>query len=152
MPEETEAKPEKKKLPIKVIGIIAVIMLLEGAGVFFFVSMTGKTPQDAMATLEGEAEAKLLEPVEIELIKGNFQNMQTGKTWNWSIDVSIRNSGKTPRRRRLSKSRFQLSKDWCRDGLRRNTESMISIRYSSSAKKRMMKTCHQKSRPSTHAF
>jgi flagellar basal body-associated protein FliL len=90
MPEEAEAKPAKKKLPIKVIGIIAAIMLLEGVGVFLFVSMTGKAPQDAMADLEGSEEAKLLEPVEIELIKGNFQNMQTGKAWSWSIDVYLK--------------------------------------------------------------
>ena len=90
MPDDTEAKPEKKKLPIKVIGIIAAIMLLEGVGVFFFVSMTGKTPQGAEAALEGEAEAKLLKQIEIELIKGNFQNMQTGKTWSWSIDIYLK--------------------------------------------------------------
>ncbi len=91
MPDEEQDKPEgKKKLPIKVVAIVALMMLLEGAGVFLFVSMTGKVPQDSMADLAGEAEAELLRPVEIELVKAKFQNMQTGRVWIWSVDIYLK--------------------------------------------------------------
>ena len=91
MPDEDQDKPvEKKKLPIKVIAIVAVMMLLEGAGVYLFVSMTGKVPQDSMADLAGEEEADLQRPIEIELVKGKFQNMQTGRVWIWSIDIYLK--------------------------------------------------------------
>lgn len=41
--------PAKKKPPIKVIGIVAAIMIVEAAGVFFVVSKLGNKPAEAAA-------------------------------------------------------------------------------------------------------
>jgi len=41
--------PAKKKPPIKLIGIVATVMIVEGAGVFFVVSKLGNKPAEASA-------------------------------------------------------------------------------------------------------
>lgn len=75
---------------LKMIIIIAVMMILEGAGVFFLVSSMGG-PKAADATelegLEGTGEEA---PVEIELVKDQFQNMQTGRVWEWRVEIYLR--------------------------------------------------------------
>jgi len=47
--ESTEAAPAKKKPPIKVVGIVAAIMVVEAGGVFFLVSKLGNKPAEAAA-------------------------------------------------------------------------------------------------------
>lgn len=81
----------KKKLPIKVIAIVAALMLGEGAVVFVFISMMGRGPQDAdAAVLAGQVEAGRNAPVEILLVDDRFQNHSTGRVWLWETKVYIK--------------------------------------------------------------
>ncbi|MGB0766205.1 MAG: flagellar basal body-associated FliL family protein [Phycisphaeraceae bacterium] len=71
--------PAKKKLPVKLIVILAVVMVVEGAifaaGYFIF----GDKPPAAMAEgLEVDAKAAEFEPVEVLLIGDKFQNTRQG--------------------------------------------------------------------------
>lgn len=75
---------------LKMILIIAGLMLAEGAGVYFLVSSMGG-PSSVEATelqgLEGTGEEA---PVEIELVQDRFQNMQTGRVWEWRVQIFLK--------------------------------------------------------------
>tara|TARA_R110002072_G_scaffold2188_6_gene18113 strand:- start:674 stop:1210 length:537 start_codon:yes stop_codon:yes gene_type:complete len=89
--QKTEADAgESKGGGLKMIIIIAVIMVLEGAGVFFLVNMMGGpkgVEASEMALLEGTGEDA---PVEIELVEDRFQNMSTGHVWEWRVQIVLR--------------------------------------------------------------
>lgn len=74
-----------KKLPI----IVAGIMLVEGIAVFGLVKMLGG-PSSAQANLVGEDMAGDQAPVEILLTNDTFQNMQTGRVWEWRVEIHLR--------------------------------------------------------------
>jgi flagellar basal body-associated protein FliL len=74
-----------KKLPI----IVAGLMLLEGIAVFGLVKMLGG-PSSAQANLVGQEMAGDQAPVEILLTNDTFQNMQTGRVWEWRVEIHLR--------------------------------------------------------------
>ena len=80
----------KKGGGLKMIIVVAVIMVVEGAGVFFLVNMMSG-PKGAMASemamLEGTGEDA---PVEIDLVEDRFQNMSTGHVWEWRAQIVLR--------------------------------------------------------------
>ncbi len=80
------ASKSGKKLPI----IVAGIMLAEGVAVFGLVKVLGAGPSDAQAQLVGEEMAGEQAPVEILLITDKFQNMQTGRVWEWHVEIYLR--------------------------------------------------------------
>ncbi len=86
---KTAAAPPRK-LPLKVVGAVAAIMLAEAAGLVLLVGMLGPRPQEAAAeVLEGE-HTTLEGSVEIELVDERFQNMQSGRVWSWEIGVFLK--------------------------------------------------------------
>lgn len=87
--ESTEESPKKggKMLPI----IVAAIMVVEAVVVFGAVKMLGGGPAGADASeVEGGDLSSEESPTEIELVKGSFQNMQTGRVWEWRVEIYIR--------------------------------------------------------------
>ncbi len=82
--------PSKKRPPIKLLGIVAGLMLAEGAGVYVFVGMTGGHAKSAEAKVEGAEEKAAQETVEIELVDDKFQNMQTGHVWVWDVAIALK--------------------------------------------------------------
>jgi flagellar basal body-associated protein FliL len=88
-PDGAAAPAKKKGLPTPII--IAVLMVLEGAVVYFVMSATG--PKAATAEevqLEGEAGHDTEATVELALMEEKFQNMQTGRVWIWDADIYIK--------------------------------------------------------------
>lgn len=87
-----EAQSPPKKLSIKMLGIMAALMIAEGAGVYVLVSMTAGSSSSA-TTLEGTAEAEKQQTKEVLLIEDRFQNVSSGTVWLWdtSIYLQIRN-------------------------------------------------------------
>lgn len=83
-----ETKP-KKKLPIVTIGIVAALMIVEGAAVFVLVGMT-KGGREAEASIEGGELADLESPVEVPLLEEKFQNAQTGQVWLWDTVLVLK--------------------------------------------------------------
>jgi flagellar basal body-associated protein FliL len=75
-----------KKLPI----IVAGLMVLEGAAVFGLVKFLGGGPSQAEANLVGEELSAEQAPVEILLVSDAFQNMQTGRVWEWRVEIYLR--------------------------------------------------------------
>lgn len=80
-----------KKKGGKMIPVIAALMVVEAAGVYFIVSTINKKPAAAQATeLKEGKEHKDDEMVEIPLVEDHFQNMQTGRVWLWDASIAIR--------------------------------------------------------------
>lgn len=78
-----------KKSPVKAIGIVAALMIVEGVAVFMFVGKTGPQPV-AAAEVKGEHDADEHASVEIPLIEDKFQNMQTGRVWVWDTEIVLK--------------------------------------------------------------
>lgn len=87
---EGEAKPAKKGLPVKAAGVVAAIMIAEGAGVFMIAKMTSPAPVAAETHLETKDQTDQEALVEIELVSEKFQNMQTGRVWVWDADIVLK--------------------------------------------------------------
>lgn len=84
------ASPVKKGLPIKMIGIIAGIMVAEGAALFFVLGATGKAPQAAHAVeLQGKEHADEEQTVEVPLVEEEFQTMQGTQIWIWDTQMVL---------------------------------------------------------------
>lgn len=85
------AAPAKGGLPIKTIAIVAVLMIVEAAAVFFVVGSTMRKPAESKAgELHGEEEAKLDALVELPLVEDKFQNMTGGQAWIWDAAVYVK--------------------------------------------------------------
>ena len=98
--EKTDEKaPPKKKLPIKTIGIVAVMMIVEGIGVFVVVGGGGGAKaghaETSAATLKDDESEKT---AEVELISDKFQNMTTGQAWVWQISIFLQVKNKNSER------------------------------------------------------
>lgn len=83
------AKP-KKGLPIKTIGIVAGIMLLEAVAVVMVLGMFGgpkesKAEADPHALVEDDSN----KTQETELVDEKFQNLTTGRVWVWDVAVYV---------------------------------------------------------------
>jgi flagellar basal body-associated protein FliL len=90
-PAAEAAEAPKKKSPVMMIAIVAVVMLVEAAAIFAVVGMSGGGAKQADAkNLEHEGHDDSEEFVELPLIQDRFQNMQTGKTWIWNIEIVLR--------------------------------------------------------------
>lgn len=84
-----EAAPAKKGLPIKMIGIVGVIMVFEAVVVFVAFSAMG--PKQAAAKVDEHAIVADTSDttVEIQIADEKFQNMQTGRVWLWDVSVFV---------------------------------------------------------------
>jgi flagellar basal body-associated protein FliL len=90
MAEEQQAPASGSKgLPIKTIAVVATIMVLEAAGVYLFMRMTGRTPEVAEASLMDEDRSEDAQ-IELQLIAGTYTNMSTNQNWMWEIDIYLK--------------------------------------------------------------
>jgi len=96
---EAEVKADKKdpeggagasaKKPVKLIGIVATVMVLEAVGVYAVVSVLGHTPEAAEAKhIQGDHAAGE-ELIELPLVDDKFQNLSSGTTWLWDCALVI---------------------------------------------------------------
>ncbi len=88
--EEGSEESSKKGGSLKMIIIVAAMMIAEGAGVFFLVSSMGGPNAVEASELQGLEGTGEEAPVEIELVKDRFQNMQTGRVWEWRVEIFLR--------------------------------------------------------------
>ena len=86
-----EASAPKKKSPLMAAIVVAVLMLVEGVGIFVVVKMTSGSPSAAAAAdIEGQAEAEAEAMQEIMLVEEKFQNMQSGRVWLWDTQIFMK--------------------------------------------------------------
>lgn len=86
-----EAEAPKKGLPIKTIGIVAILLIAEAAGMFFLLGATGKPKETEAAHVDAHGHPKAASdgPVEIQVVKERFPNNSTGRPWIWDAEVVV---------------------------------------------------------------
>ena len=82
-----EAAPAKKGLPIKTIGIVGVVMVMEAIAVGGAFVMLGPKKSAAEVAEHSIAEDPGNEVAEIDISDEKYQNMQQGKVWFWDLAV-----------------------------------------------------------------
>ncbi len=82
--------PPKKKSPIMMIAIVAIVMIVEAVGIFAVVGITGGGKNASAEGLEHKGSDDSEDAVELPLVSDRFQNMQTGKTWIWNVEIVLR--------------------------------------------------------------
>lgn len=89
-----EDEPVKRRLPIKMIIVIAIVMVVEGAVIGGGVMLFGdKKPAVANENLQDDSEAAKKDLVEVLLVGGKFQNTRQGAQaymYDTSIYVVVR--------------------------------------------------------------
>tara|TARA_R110002153_G_scaffold80468_1_gene204536 strand:+ start:83 stop:619 length:537 start_codon:yes stop_codon:yes gene_type:complete len=85
----TEAAEESKGGSKKVLLIVVGIMVLETLGVGGFLMLSGKAPSAAEATIVGDSPDSPEALVEVQVVADRFQNMNTGRVWQWDTEVFI---------------------------------------------------------------
>jgi len=79
-----------KKGGLKTMIVVAALMLVEAGGLFVLIKgMGGPTTVEA-SQLEGLEGTGAEAPIEIELVEDRFQNMQTGRVWEWRAQIYLR--------------------------------------------------------------
>ncbi|HED54754.1 MAG TPA: hypothetical protein ENJ00_11225 [Phycisphaerales bacterium] len=73
----------------KILLIVVGIMLIETLGVGAFIFMSGKGPSEAAAEIQGDPENDPDALVEVEVVSDRFQNMNTGRVWQWETEVVV---------------------------------------------------------------
>ncbi|MEO1718219.1 MAG: hypothetical protein AAFR76_14045 [Planctomycetota bacterium] len=83
------AEASKKGMPKKVLIIVAGVMALEVALVGAFLMFSGGGASEAVADIELDPENDPDALVEIPIITDRFQNMHTGRVWQWQCEIVI---------------------------------------------------------------
>lgn len=107
--EQTEGK--KKGLPIKTIGIVVALLVIEGAAMFFILGATGKPKETQAAQVEGDhggggggggghggghgggGGGPIPAIVELPVIKERLPNNSTGRPWIWDTEIIVQTKG-----------------------------------------------------------
>ena len=74
----------------KILLIVVAIMVLETIGVGAFIFLSGGSPSVAEADIIGDAADSPDSLVEVQLVAERFQNMHTGRAWQWEAEVFIK--------------------------------------------------------------
>ena len=88
--EAVEAAPKKGGLNVKLIGIVAGIMIAEGAVVYFVAGATGPKPVAADVQKKDGHDEDHEASVEIPLLEDRFQNMQSGRAYIWDASIVLK--------------------------------------------------------------
>jgi len=86
---EQTSKATRKPSNLKVILVAAALMLVEAVAVVGFMMMTGGGA-DAEATELASGTAESEKTVEVELVQTRFQNMATGRVWDWQTQIYLK--------------------------------------------------------------
>lgn len=84
-----EAAPAKKGLPIKTIGIVAAVMVIEAAAVvtvFKVISPKAGHAATDVANIHNDDGDSLKE---IKVVDERFQNMRNTESWMWQVVVAV---------------------------------------------------------------
>jgi flagellar basal body-associated protein FliL len=83
------AAPAKKKLPVKTIGIVAAVMVVEAVAVVgVFKAISPKTSSAHTTVDLHNDDGDSLK--EIKVADEKYQNMRSGENWMWQITVAVK--------------------------------------------------------------
>ncbi|MGP1271907.1 MAG: hypothetical protein ACTS22_01095 [Phycisphaerales bacterium] len=84
-----DAGGESKGMPKKLVLIVGAVMALEVLAVGAFLMLTGRAPEEATASVEYDPETDPEAMVEVPVVADRFQNMHTGRVWQWECEIVI---------------------------------------------------------------
>jgi flagellar basal body-associated protein FliL len=84
-----EEKPAKKGLPVKMIGAVGVIMIVEAVVVIMFFGMIGPKKSHAAPEEHGIKVDDAEGVQDVLITEDKFQNLQQGKVWFWDTAVYV---------------------------------------------------------------
>ena len=88
-PANEDAPTGGGKPGFKTFAVVGLIMVLEAVAVFALITITAPSGKSVeAATLEGEVNSDD-RPVEVLLVREKFNNLSTGRVWQWDIEVFI---------------------------------------------------------------
>lgn len=82
--------PPKKSLPIKTIGAVAVMLILEAVAIIAVVKMFGKPSEVQGVGLEHMEHDEGDRLVEIPVLHEKYVNNSSGRVWIWDTEVIIK--------------------------------------------------------------
>jgi flagellar basal body-associated protein FliL len=89
-PETTTPEPTKKrKLPIKTVGMVVGLMVVEGAVLVAVMGMVSPSKGEAAETTHELASNEAEQTQELMIAEEKFQNLQTGRVWIWDTSVYV---------------------------------------------------------------
>jgi flagellar basal body-associated protein FliL len=98
----SESLPAKKGLPVKTLGIVAALMLVEGVGLFFVLGALGGPKASNAATdpkqLVHDTSEETMEIQLLEKEDERFQNLSSGQVWVWNVSVWVQVKSKNEER------------------------------------------------------
>ncbi|MBL8744972.1 MAG: hypothetical protein JNK58_01305 [Phycisphaerae bacterium] len=86
----TPAEPAKKGLPIKTIGAVAVMLLVEAVAIIAAVKMFGGPSEVKGVGLEHAEHNEGDTLVEVPVLHEKFTNASSGRVWMWDTEVIIK--------------------------------------------------------------
>lgn len=86
----SEEESSKKGGGLKTMLIVAVLMLVEAGGLFVLLKGMGGPSAVSASELEGLEGTGEEAPTELMLVEDRFQNMQTGRVWEWRTQIYLR--------------------------------------------------------------
>jgi flagellar basal body-associated protein FliL len=85
---DAKAEEPKKKLPIKTIGLVAGVMVVEAVVVFMiFKAIAPKTTKAQEHAEVVNSDAETIK--ELKAVEDKFQNVSEGRAWIWDVSVVV---------------------------------------------------------------
>lgn len=85
-----ETQPEKKKLPVKTIGIVLALLVVEGVAVVGAMSMLGGPGHVQGQDIAHSSDDTANQLHELLIVSDRFPNHSTGRVWLWDTEVQIK--------------------------------------------------------------
>jgi len=84
-----EGGAKKKGLPIKMIAVVLVLMVVEGAAVFLVLGKLGGPPEVQAQGLSEDPADELEQIRELMIVDDRFPNHQSGRVWLWQVEIQM---------------------------------------------------------------
>lgn len=85
----TEPAAKKRKLPLKTVGAVAGVMILEAAVLVGVLGITGPSKGEASEAEHSLVDDEAEQTLEVLIAEEKFQNLQTGRVWIWDTSVYV---------------------------------------------------------------
>ncbi len=93
-PEAKDAGGKKGGLPVKTIGMILGLLVLEGGAIVALMSMMGKPSEVKATEVHDDHDAEGEKLVELPVLSERFTNNSSGRLFVWDMEILIKSKAK----------------------------------------------------------
>ncbi len=87
---DAKAAPKKSGLPVKTIGLILGLLVVEGAAVVMLMKMLGKPAEVQATELHEDHNAEGEKSVELPVLSEQFTNTSSGRLYVWNLEILVK--------------------------------------------------------------